>query len=253
MASPSGCSEAFSADAASCIRVSSSKSAAITSVTAGFPSVTVPVLSNTATFILCAVSSASPFLNKIPCCAPLPVPTIIAVGVARPSAQGHAITSTATNTVTAKDTLSPAISQPMQAIIAIIRTVGTNFAATTSASFAIGAFVPCASSTILIICARTVSFPTLVARNLIIPFLLIDAPVTLSPICFSTGILSPVSIDSSIVVCPSIIMPSTGIFSPGLTRIISPVLTSSIRTSCSPSSFKTVAVFGLRPISVFIA
>ena len=44
---------------------------------------------------LCVVSSGSPPLMRIPFCAPIPVPTITAVGAARPKAQGHAIRSTA--------------------------------------------------------------------------------------------------------------------------------------------------------------
>ena len=65
-----------------------------TSVTRGFPSVTVPVLSSTTVSTLWAVSNASADLIKIPLAAPRPVPTIIAVGVARPRAQGQEITST---------------------------------------------------------------------------------------------------------------------------------------------------------------
>ena len=42
-----------------------------------------------------AVSRGSPPLMRIPFCAPTPVPTIMAVGVARPSAQGHEMSSTA--------------------------------------------------------------------------------------------------------------------------------------------------------------
>ena len=56
----------------------------------------VPVLSNIMVFILWALSRCSPDLMSIPFSAPLPVPTIIAVGVAKPKAQGQAITSTAT-------------------------------------------------------------------------------------------------------------------------------------------------------------
>ena len=56
----------------------------------------VPVLSSTTTSSLCAVSSAAPSRMSTPFSAPLPVPTMIAVGVASPRAQGHAITSTAT-------------------------------------------------------------------------------------------------------------------------------------------------------------
>ena len=64
-------------------------------VTVGCPRVTVPVLSNTIVRILYARSSASPPLIRIPLAAPTPVPTMTAVGVARPSAQGQAMTSTA--------------------------------------------------------------------------------------------------------------------------------------------------------------
>ena len=54
----------------------------IISVTLGFPSVIVPVLSNTIVSILYVVSKASPPLINTPFSAPFPVPTIIAVGVA---------------------------------------------------------------------------------------------------------------------------------------------------------------------------
>ena len=68
---------------------------------------------------------------------------------------------------------------------------------------------------------------------IILPFLFILAPVTLSPIFFSTGMLSPVSIDSSTEVLPSMTIPSTGILLPGLTIITSPTSTSSIGVSIS--------------------
>ena len=97
------------------------------------------------------------------------------------------------------------------------------------------------------------SFPTFVALYLINPVLLILAPTTLLPIVFSTGILSPVSIDSSIEVLPSITSPSTGIFSPGFTMTISPEITSSIGIVISLLSLIIVAVLGANPISAFIA
>lgn len=43
---------------------------------------------------LCAISNGSPPLIRIPFWAPTPVPTITAVGVARPSEHGQAIHST---------------------------------------------------------------------------------------------------------------------------------------------------------------
>ena len=62
-------------------------------VTSGSPLVRVPVLSNTTVWIRAELSSAVAFLNRIPRFAPSPVPTMIAVGVARPSASGQVITT----------------------------------------------------------------------------------------------------------------------------------------------------------------
>mmetsp|Transcript_10714 Transcript_10714/g.44942 ORF Transcript_10714/g.44942 Transcript_10714/m.44942 type:complete len:360 (+) Transcript_10714:382-1461(+) len=73
-----------------------------TSTTAGFPTVSVPVLSNAITETCPALSKPSAPLMRIPFVAPTPVPTITAVGVARPSAQGHAVTSTETPNINAK-------------------------------------------------------------------------------------------------------------------------------------------------------
>ena len=58
--------------------------------------VIVPVLSSATVCILCARSRDSALRIRMPNSAPLPVPTIIAAGVAKPSAQGQAIISTAT-------------------------------------------------------------------------------------------------------------------------------------------------------------
>ncbi len=65
-------------------------------VTTGQPSVTVPVLSSTtvSTFRICSKATAS--FIKICDSAPLPIPTIKAVGVASPKAHGQAITKTDT-------------------------------------------------------------------------------------------------------------------------------------------------------------
>ena len=59
IASPNGCSDPFSAAAANFNSSSSFIEADIISVTFGFPSVIVPVLSNTIVLILCASSSAT--------------------------------------------------------------------------------------------------------------------------------------------------------------------------------------------------
>ena len=55
----------------------------------------VPVLSKTTTDVRDAFSSTSPPLKRIPSPAPMPEPTITAVGVARPSAHGQAMTRVA--------------------------------------------------------------------------------------------------------------------------------------------------------------
>ena len=61
----------------------------------GWPHVSVPVLSKMTVVALESVSSAAPPLISTPFWAPTPVPTMTAVGVASPSAHGHAMTSTA--------------------------------------------------------------------------------------------------------------------------------------------------------------
>ena len=68
----------------------------MTSVTTGWPSVIVPVLSKTTVWTPSMASKTVASLIKTPNLAARPVPTIIAVGVANPKAQGQAITTTAT-------------------------------------------------------------------------------------------------------------------------------------------------------------
>ena len=70
--------------------------AAVTDVSRGLPSVRVPVLSTTSVSTFSSVSSASAFLIRTPAVAPRPMPTMIDIGVASPSAQGQAMMSTAT-------------------------------------------------------------------------------------------------------------------------------------------------------------
>jgi hypothetical protein len=71
------------------------------------------------------------------------------------------------------------------------------------------------------ICARAVSFPTFVVSISKLHNLFIVPPNTFAPTVFSIGILSPVSIDSSILECHDSKTPSIGTFSPGFTMIIS--------------------------------
>ena len=202
-------------------------SLAAISVTTGLPIVSVPVLSNTIVSILLAVSSASPLFIKIPNCAAFPVPTMMAVGVARPSAHGQAITSTLTKIVSAKAKSCVERYQSSTATKAIAITVGTKYREILSAIRAIGAFLPCASSTIRMIFASVVSSSTalhsitILASSAIVPW------INASPCCLETGILSPVSMLSSTLACPSFKIPSTGICSPGFTTSRSPIVISS--------------------------
>ena len=64
-----------------------------TVLTVGIPWVKVPVLSNTTIVTRFIFSNMSAPLIRTPNLAATPVPTITAVGVASPSAQGHATTN----------------------------------------------------------------------------------------------------------------------------------------------------------------
>ncbi len=109
----------------------------------------------------------------------------------------------------------------------------TNQAETLSASFWIGARLRCASATIATMRASSVSEPTRSARITSEPVPLTVAPTTFEPCSFSTGIGSPETIDSSMLLRPSSTTPSTGTFSPGRTRRRSPTWTWASGTSCS--------------------
>ena len=189
----------------------------------------------------------------MPFCAPLPVPTIIAVGVASPKAQGQEITRTAIPIDSEKAKDLPISSHTITATTAMAITIGTNTPLTRSASLAIGALEELASSTKRIICDNVVSSPTFVAFIRKYPALLTVAPMTVSPTSFSTGMLSPVITASSTEVFPSTIIPSTGMVLPGLITIISFKTTSSDGISSSFPSRMTNAVFGARFISFVIA
>lgn len=115
-----------------------------TSVTDGLPVVNVPVLSNTTHVTLCAISNACPPLINNPCCAPTVVPTITAVGVASPSAQGQLMTMTLMANKVANNHGSPysssnhddgttcvreSVSHVMKVSTATVNTNGVNFPA----------------------------------------------------------------------------------------------------------------------------
>ena len=228
-------------------------SAGTRSVTFGSPEVIVPVLSSAMICAFPAVSSASPVLNRMPFFAPRPFPTMIATGVARPSAQGQEITSTEMPRATAKPASFPAIIQPRNTSRAIPMTAGTNTPDTRSAIRAIGALVAAASDTIRMIWLSVVSSPTRSARQVRKPDWLIVAALTRSPAALSTGTDSPVRAASFTALSPESTVPSTGILSPGRTVKRSPMRTSSTGTSVSCPSRRSVAVFGASFIRLFRA
>ena len=180
---------------------------------------------------------------RIPSCAPRPVPTSRAVGVASPSAHGHATIRTATaaaNAVVASSSASHTTSVTSARPI----TSGTNTAEMRSASRCTGALPDWASLTSRAIWASAVSLPTRVARTTSLPPMLTVAPATSSPGPTSTGTLSPVRSERSTVELPSTTTPSVASFSPGRTTKRVPTVSSSTgRVVSLPSSASTVASF----------
>ena len=218
-----GCSEASSSAPASRSSSSSSVSGAVTTSRKVIrPVVTVPVLSSTTVSTRRVDSSTSGPRIRMPSCAPRPVPTMSAVGVASPRAQGQAMMRTATAAVMAALAPMPVPSQNPRVPTARAITTGTKNAETRSASRCTSA-LPCwASSTSRAICASWVSAPTLVARTTRRPPTLTVAPATASPGPTSTGTDSPVSMAASTADVPDSTTPSVAIFSPGRTTKRSP-------------------------------
>mmetsp|Transcript_61822 Transcript_61822/g.146361 ORF Transcript_61822/g.146361 Transcript_61822/m.146361 type:complete len:238 (-) Transcript_61822:323-1036(-) len=181
---------------------------------------------------------------RMPCRAATPVPAMMAVGVARPRAQGQAMTSTATALMSACSQSPVTTAQPRKVASAMPRTTGTNTALTRSTMRWMGAFAAWADSTIRMMRASVVSAPMAVVRTVSAPSALMAPPVTLSPTALGTGRLSPVMSDSSIWLRPSTISPSTATRSPGRMTTRSPTTTCSTGTSTSAPSRRTLAVVG---------
>lgn len=139
------------------------------SVSLGFHSVNVPVLSNNTILTALDVSSTSHVLISIQRFAPVPVATVIAIGVARPIAQGQAITIVATatnNALAVRSVTSVQIISYNRVIIhceckryastAITRIHGTKTREILSTRCCIGGLLACASRTDCIIPASIV-------------------------------------------------------------------------------------------------
>ena len=220
-----GCSDPASTAAAS--RSSSGSvrelSSTVTSLTDMTPSVTVPVLSSTIVSTVRVSSRTSGPRIRMPSCEARPVPASSPTGVARPSAHGQAMTSTATAARIAELRSPPEKTiHSANVSTAMPRTIGTNTAEMRSARRAMGALPVCASETSRPICARVVSSPVRVARTSRRPEVLTVAPVTVSSGPTSSGTDSPVISEVSTAECPSRTTPSVATFSPGRTRNSSP-------------------------------
>ena len=193
------------------------------------------------------ISRTSALRISIPAVAPRPVPTITDMGVASPSAQGQAMirTETAARRPWAIRGSGPTSAQVTKAATAIATTAGTNQAATMSATRWMGARLRWASPTSLTIRARSVSAPTRSARITREPVPFTVPPTRPAPGVFSTGIGSPLTMDSSTALAPSRTIPSTGTRSPGRTRRRSPSFTSDVGISFSlPSPATSLEVSG---------
>ena len=207
------------------------------------PEVMVPVLSSTMVSTLRVFSSTSGPLIRTPSCAPRPVPTISAVGVARPRAQGQAMIRTLTAAANAVATPLPTSSQKARVARDSPITVGTKTAEIRSASRCAAALPFCASWTSFAIRDSWVSAPTRVARTTRRPEVFTVAPVTASPGATSTGTDSPVSIEASTAERPCSTTPSVATFSPGRTTNRSPAASSPIGIRTSAPSRSTATSF----------
>ena len=98
-----------------------------------------------------------------------------------------------------------------------------------------------------------VSSPTRVARKRIVPSTFSVPEVTGSPTLLSTGMDSPVTADSSMLVAPSVTLPSTGMRAPGRTAMISPTASAETGTTCSVPPRTTVASAGASAMSALSA
>ncbi len=211
-----------------------------------------PVLSSTIVRMARLASSASAERISTPSSAPRPVPTMIAVGVASPRAQGQAMISTATAAVNACSAPCPVSSQPASVSSDSAMTTGTKMPLMRSTRCWTGAFDVWACSTRRAMCASCVSAPTRVARTSRRPCALTVAPATSSPAETSSGTDSPVSIERSTALDPVTTTPSVAIFSPGRTTNTSPVRSSPtgiVRSRVRPSGPSSSTVASLAPRS----
>ena len=191
IAPATGCSLTCSTLAAICSNwLSSTPATGAIAVRRGRPSVSVPVLSMTTVSMRSRSSRASAFRRSTPTSAPRPVPTMMDIGVASPSAHGHAMmrTATAFTSPWTNRGSGPTSAHPTNVRIAITMTAGTNQAETVSARRWMGARDRCASPTSDTMRASSVSAPTRVASITNAP-----VPFTVPPVTGCPAISTPAS------------------------------------------------------------
>ena len=192
----------------------------------GLPMVKVPVLSSTTVSMLPAASRLCASLNQTPWRAATPIPAMIAAGVAKPKAQGHAMTNTETACIKAVSIIPVSHHVTPKVISAMTTTTGTNTAVTLSARRAKLAFEPWASLRACTISPSFVSLPLALTRYNKLPFSTNAPANNLSPTSFLSGTDSPVKWLSTHQPAPSITTPSVATRLPCLARKISPTCTS---------------------------
>ena len=142
------------------------------------PVVSVPVLSKTTTCVLARASRAEASRKSTLLRAASPVPAIKAVGVARPKAQGQAITKTDTACNRAVDPSAPKNNHAANVISAMIIMAGTKNSVMRSTRFCTGAFEACAASMLAMILASTLSAGGLVSLITKRPLVFMEPPIT---------------------------------------------------------------------------
>ena len=216
------------------------------SASSGRPSVSVPVLSRASRVAEERFWREAASRTRMPCRAARPMPTMSAIGVANPSAQGQAMSSTATAERSPIPHPPPRRIQSRSVKTATPRMTGTKTDATRSANCCTGARLRWAWATVAMIPESSVPAPEESTFIRKLPCRLRVPSETREPASFSTGSGSPVSIDSSTELHPSEIVPSAGIFPPGRMRTTSPALSSATAISRSPSGVTSSACGGVR-------
>ena len=224
------------------------RAVATTSVTAGSPLVSVPVLSKRTTSTRRIDSSASRSVTSTPARAARSVAIDTTSGIASPSACGHAMTSTVIVRTTASSGV-PSSPHTIAVTIAATKANQKSQAAARSASRWARELEDCASSTRRLMPARVVSSPTAVTSTRRPESVAMVPAMTRSPSPRRTVVDSPVTIDSSMLADPSATRPSAGTDAPGRTTTRSPTTSSAGSTWTVSPSRTTSAVSGRRAAS----